>query len=178
MFLCSWISSMVRHMIAQVPQMTAARRPAHAAFQPRIEALEERAVPALNLPANPFLFTPVSIMAPLAMHIHARVHIFLDGQPIVIPANVGVFGFSAYPLHTHDASGLIHMESPVLANFNLQDFFAIWNTTLQGQAALAQLDAAPDVTVTINGTTSAGLGLVPLHDHDDIVIQALSAAPN
>jgi hypothetical protein len=118
------------------------------------------------------------MMAPLAMHIHASVHIYVDGQPIVIPANVGVFGLSAYPLHTHDATGLIHMESPVVRDFHLQDFLAVWNTTAQGHAALTELDAARDLTVTVNGMASAGLGLVLLHDHDDIIIKALSANPS
>jgi Domain of unknown function (DUF4214) len=148
------------------------------AFRPGLEALEDRSLPSLNLPTNPFLFTLVPETSPLAMHVHARVHIFVDGQPLPIPGHVGVFDGAAYPLHTHDDTGIIHMESPVLDDFFLQDFFAIWNTTAQGHAALADLDAASAVTVTDNGITSVGLGQVPLHDHDDIVIQALSSNPN
>jgi hypothetical protein len=144
-----------------------------------IESLEDRLVPApLNLPNDPSLFAQVSMMAPLAMHIHARVQIFADGQQIIIPANVGVFALGAYPLHTHDNSGLIHMESLVVRNFTLQDFFAIWNTTPSGQAALATLAAAPDVLVTDNGVTTPGLPIVNLHDQDTIVIEALSANPS
>src|SRR5437588_12748133 len=68
-------------------------------YQPRLEALEDRAVPALNLPTDPLLFTPAPEATPLAMHIHASVHIFVDGMPITIPANVANFGTSASPLH-------------------------------------------------------------------------------
>src|SRR5207253_11291275 len=85
---------------------------------------------------------------------------------------------AAYPLHTHDDSGLIHMESLVVRNFTLQDFFAIWNTTPSGQAALATLAAAPHVQVTDNGVTTPGLLILTLHDHDTIVIDALSANPS
>ncbi len=116
--------------------------------------------------------------APLAMHIHVEVQIYLDGQPLAIPADVGVFGQAAYPLHTHDSSGLVHIESPVARDFHLQDFFAVWNTTPEGHAVLAMLDAARYLTVTDDGAISTGLPLVPLHDHDSSIIQALSASPS
>src|SRR5438132_2299450 len=155
-----------------------ARRPFSPVPRLQLESLEERAVPALSLPSDPSLFVPVSETGPLAMHIHAEVQIFLDGQPLVIPANVGVFGLAAYPLHTHDSSGLVHIESPVVRDYSLQDLFAIWNTTAEGHAVLAMLDAAPYLTVTDDGVVSTGLPLVTLHDHDRIVIQALSASPS
>ena len=99
--------------------------------RPAIEAMEDRLVPApLNLPNDPSLFAPVSMMAPLAMHIHARVEIFVDGQQVVIPANVGVFALAAYPLHTHDDSGTIHVESPVVRDYNLGEFFDVWGVRL------------------------------------------------
>jgi len=43
-----------------------------------------------------------------------------------------------YWLHTHDDSGLIHMESPINQSFTLRQFFKIWdrfdstNSTLDG----------------------------------------------
>lgn len=31
------------------------------------------------------------------------------------------------PIHTHDDTGIIHIESPVKRDFTLADFFAVWN---------------------------------------------------
>jgi hypothetical protein len=159
------------------PMSPGRRAPVRICGRPRLEPLEDRLVPALTLPNDPSLFVPVSMMAPLAMHIHAEVQIYLDGVPLVIPANVGVFGLAAYPLHTHDFSGLMHVESVDVRQYYVGDFFAIWNTTVLGHADLAALGAAPYLTVTQNGATSVGFGLVPIHDHDIIVVDALSANP-
>jgi hypothetical protein len=124
------------------------------------------------------LFTPVPFGTPLAMHIHPVLHMFIDGQPEIIPANVGVGPDSAFPLHTHDTTGTIHVESPVLRTFYLQDFFAIWNLYPQGSSVLNQLGGARALTLTVNGVSTVGLSPVVLHDHDNIVIQALSPTPD
>ena len=73
----------------------------------------------------------------LAHHVHAHLDVFVDGKPITVPAGIGIKiddphvrrfdepdGSVAYggidlcnepcisPLHTHDASGVLHTESP------------------------------------------------------------------
>jgi hypothetical protein len=45
---------------------------------------------------------------------------------IVIPANVGIDNICGKPLHTHDASGTIHVETDVNQNYTIGDFFLIW----------------------------------------------------
>ncbi len=44
---------------------------------------------------------------------------------IVIPSNVGIVSCGK-PLHTHDASGTIHVETDVDRNYTIGDFFLIW----------------------------------------------------
>ena len=81
-----------------------------------------------------------------ALHIHPWLRIWIDGanpSNITIPAAIGIRnpvfqgGFAAggqnscfEPLHTHDSSGIIHVESPdTTTQYSLGDFFQIWNET-------------------------------------------------
>ncbi len=44
-----------------------------------------------------------------------------------MPAGIGIDPAVGYaPLHTHDASGVIHVESPTARAYTLGDFFAVW----------------------------------------------------
>jgi hypothetical protein len=58
-----------------------------------------------------------------ALHHHVQLYIYVDGQPVTVPMNIGLSGTAASPLHTHDETGLVHVESadpnfaPVLGQF-------------------------------------------------------------
>jgi hypothetical protein len=83
----------------------------------------------------------------LFLHIHPYVRIIIDGKNVTIPGAIGIenplpegsstwgevySGGSAScfePVHTHDSSGLIHIESPDNQNYTLRDFFNIWAQT-------------------------------------------------
>jgi len=45
---------------------------------------------------------------------------------ILIPANIGFSSDCARPLHTHDDTGTIHVETDVNQNYTIADFFLIW----------------------------------------------------
>lgn len=70
-----------------------------------------------------------------AQHIHPYLRIVLEGRAVTIPAYVGIRdlggGAACYePLHTHDASGIIHIESASPTQlFTLGDFFTVWRDT-------------------------------------------------
>jgi hypothetical protein len=85
-------------------------------------------------------------------HVHAFVGLFVNGQEIAVPDAIGIVGASGdftdpvsgypnqelygtcfYHIHTHDPSGMVHMESPNLQNatidqsiFSINQFFDIW----------------------------------------------------
>jgi hypothetical protein len=60
-------------------------------------------------------------------HIHTKFIIMFDNQLYPIPANIGIIPEKCiYWLHTHDNSGLIHIESPIKRNFTLGQFLQIW----------------------------------------------------
>jgi hypothetical protein len=64
----------------------------------------------------------------LAFHIHAKLNITMNNESYPIPAGIGINPNKCiYWLHTHDNSGIIHIESPIKRNFTLGQFLNIWN---------------------------------------------------
>jgi len=60
-------------------------------------------------------------------HLHTHIDIFVDGKAITIPKNIGIVpGECLHWIHTHDETGIIHMESPINFNYTLGVFFDIW----------------------------------------------------
>jgi hypothetical protein len=78
------------------------------------------------------------------MHIHPHLAIYNGQSQVNLPANIGIdhslwadhtldaFSETAgmAPLHTHDSSGVIHVESKVTRSYTLGEFFAIWGQPL------------------------------------------------
>lgn len=62
-------------------------------------------------------------------HIHAHLTVIIDGQEQTVPKNTGITATCMHSLHTHDDTGIIHIESPVKHDFTLAGFFHIWNTS-------------------------------------------------
>jgi hypothetical protein len=66
----------------------------------------------------------------LRVHYHAHIDINVDGKAVQVPQFLGwvVANQKVYlaPLHTHDASGIIHIENSVPATFVLGQVFAEW----------------------------------------------------
>ncbi len=147
-------------------------------FQGRIEPLEDRTVPACISP-DAFICTPLPpTHQGLAMHIHPRVRIILNGQEQTIPANIGISAQGYLPMHTHDASGTIHVESPVVRDFTLKNFFDTWGQVLTNQEVLGFLtEGSRPVQVTLNGQPMAPSSTQPLRDGDQIVVRADNAFP-
>ena len=79
-------------------------------------------------------------------HIHSHLQIYVNGVQKLIPYGVGIVapyqltgsqdgpfvngGNAFYWLHTHDESGVIHVESPVRRGFALGNFFDMWGQPL------------------------------------------------
>jgi hypothetical protein len=107
----------------------------------------------------------------LALHIHPHLTIMINGRPLTIPANIGITPRGAGPVHTHDDSGTIHVESEVLRTFYLKDFFRAWGRTFTPRNLLGyRADAAHEITMTVNGQPSTEFGDLVLRDRDEIVL--------
>jgi hypothetical protein len=62
------------------------------------------------------------------MHEHANVQIFVHGQNERIPTDIGIdpAAGTIQSIHTHDDTGLVHLESSESREFTLGDFFGVW----------------------------------------------------
>src|SRR5262249_30970155 len=144
--------------------------------RPRVEQLEDRTL-ATTTPAapDPFLFTHIPEGTPLALHIHPHLTIIINGRQRIIPAGIGIFPDGNYPLHTHDNSGTIHVESTQLRTFTLQDFFTVWGATLTPQQIFKRhVDATHALRMTVNGRPSRAFGSLVLLDLQQIVVRYIT----
>jgi len=101
---------------------------------------------------------------PIIMHFHPILTITVDGKPMTVPGQIGIdpalwkdhsldqYGMQAMsdgmssmaPLHTHDASGTIHVESNTIRNYTLGQFLDNWGgLNVTGKTVKATLDGAP-----------------------------------
>src|SRR5690349_19083430 len=64
----------------------------------------------------------------LKVHIHLRMAVLVNGKFFPLPAGIGIdrSGKFITELHTHDDSGIIHVEAPAPHKFTLGQFFDVW----------------------------------------------------
>ncbi|HEX5519116.1 MAG TPA: hypothetical protein VFX18_01630 [Candidatus Nitrosocosmicus sp.] len=115
-------------------------------------------------------------------HIHAKLNIFLNGQNYTVPSQIGITNYCLYWMHTHDNSGIIHIESPVNRTFTLGHFFDIWKQKFSNNQVLNNtVDVNHPLSVFINGTkVSNGTNFrdINLHAHDVIAIVYGNSPPS
>ena len=75
-------------------------------------------------------------------HIHALLSIYQDGIRLGLPDSIGRGSGCSYEMHTHDITGILHVETDVPKVFTLGQFFALWGQPL-GTAAVAGLPGKP-----------------------------------
>jgi hypothetical protein len=99
----------------------------------------------------------------VAYHVHAHLAVFVSGRPRAVPLAIGIAspqaqrtphglfassGSCFYWLHTHASDGIIHIESPTRATYDLGQFFAVWGQPL---SASRVGPAKGVVTAYVNG---------------------------
>ena len=110
-----------------------------------------------------------------ALHIHAHLDVIANGSPVQVPADIGVDDArqKISPLHSHDTTGVIHIESPNKTDtFTLGQFFAEWQVALAADhiGGLAA-DATHHLKVYVNGIPRTGDPAgIALAAHDEIAI--------
>ena len=89
-----------------------------------------------------------------AFHVHALLRVYVDGEEVEVPANIGIAPASGMmvSIHTHDDSGKIHMEAAEPHPFTLTEVFTVWGVQFS-QQQLGGLKATGDkkLEVLANG---------------------------
>jgi hypothetical protein len=121
----------------------------------------------------------------MVLHNHVTLNVTSDGQAIMVPANIGIvdvgkaadpllygdlsldkYGMQGMsPLHTHDASGTIHVESNTKRDFTLGEFLDIWKgLDVNGKT----------VHATLNGNSVSDFRSIILNDGQKINLEIVS----
>lgn len=115
------------------------------------------------------------------LHIHPHLALFINGKQVQVPQGIG-FGLASaenpqgclYWIHTHDASGIIHIEAPQIeapagGPFTLGMLFDIWGQPLTDNGVAG---AKGPVTAYVNGAPYTGdLRAIPLMSHQQITLE-------
>jgi hypothetical protein len=112
------------------------------------------------------------------LHVHTHLAIFYNGKQIQVPPLIGFApnpaGPCLYWIHTHDPSGIIHLEAPDIAPpqggpYTLGMLFDIWGQPLQTDQVAA---FKGPVIAYVNGQLYQGdLRNIPLRSHQQIVLE-------
>ncbi len=108
-----------------------------------------------------------------ATHIHAHLDIYIHGQQLAVPAEIGIPTTGGItPVHTHDTSGIIHIESPDYnASYTLSQFFDIWGVKLTDTSIGGYADDATNkLALYDNGKAVQDPANLALAKHHEIVI--------
>ena len=92
-------------------------------------------------------------MEQATFHVHSHLDIIINGVNFLVPSQIGIPSNCFYWLHTHDESGKIHIEAPMLRDFTLGQLFDIWNKKLSNDQIFNYVaNANNPLHVYINGT--------------------------
>jgi hypothetical protein len=132
----------------------------------------------------------------LIHHVHAHLDVFIDGEHRKVPAGIGIviadpgvrrfddLAGTSYggiegcatpcisPLHTHDASGVVHTESATAEDNTLGQFFTEWDVRLDATCVgdFCTPDTSIEVYVDGKEVPLADAADIPLTDQKEIAI--------
>ncbi|MGE5541095.1 MAG: hypothetical protein ACM3TU_02315 [Bacillota bacterium] len=110
-----------------------------------------------------------------ALHIHQHLDILVHGKKIDVPPEIGVHESAPpfiAPIHTHDTTGIIHVESPTVETYTLGQFFEVWGVRLTESCLGGYCaDATNTLRVYVNGKPYTGdPAALALDAHQEIVM--------
>jgi hypothetical protein len=104
-------------------------------------------------------------------HIHSLVSIYQDGTRMAVPESIGLKGCT-YEMHTHDRTGIVHVETDMEKKFTLGQFFALWGQPI-ARAGVAGLPGPARFYIIQNETLTPYDGNpsdIEFAGHKEIVI--------
>jgi hypothetical protein len=139
--------------------------------------------PAPNWPApsNPMELTTKAGLTPeraefLQYHVHAHLDVFFNGEPVTVPAGIGIdttnpavisdeqgVGLTGEckepcisPLHTHATDGVLHTETKTPAPNTLGQFFIEWGVPLDSSCVGEFCDPETTIAIYVDGEVNQG----------------------
>ena len=106
-----------------------------------------------------------NILSMQGLHTHPELKIFVKGEQIEIPQNVGI-GAVHQPMHTHDDVPIVHLEYPAKVtreDTRLGKFFTVWGKDFR--------EFGQNVTMTVNGEPNAEYENYEMKDGDKIELR-------
>ena len=136
-------------------------------------------------PPNPMELTIAAGLTPeraesLGYHVHSGLLIFKDGEPVAIPAGIGIdianpgvisfpdaagTGYGGIegcdvpcisPLHTHAWFGVLHTESATPVPNRLGQFFVEWGIRLDGTCVVEFCSPETPIAISVDGEPFTG----------------------
>src|SRR5262245_10949464 len=137
-------------------------------------------------PKNPMALVCKAGLVPekaefLQYHVHAHLDVFVNGEPVVVPAGIGIdldnpavrtvvregivvgAGLTQEcdepcisPLHTHDLSGVLHTETKTASPNRLGQFFAEWAVRLTNECVGGYCTPKVPIQVYVDGKNALG----------------------
>lgn len=137
--------------------------------------------PKWPAPPNPMALTVKAGLVPeraefLEYHVHAHLDVFLNGEPMTVPAGIGIdtknpavisdgqgVGLEQEcekpcisPLHTHATDGVLHTETKTPQPNNLGQFFVEWDVRLDSSCFGEYCDPETSWAIYIDGEVYEG----------------------
>jgi hypothetical protein len=109
----------------------------------------------------------------LVYHVHAHLTIYKDGQPVSLAQNIGIPSDNTciYWLHTHDTTGVIHIETPQSAGYKLGTFIKLWREEFPDLQYPTQLSATNGWKAYVDGKAYNGdFNNIELKSHELITL--------
>jgi hypothetical protein len=153
-------------------------------------------------PADPMKLTRKAGLTPethefVFLHIHAHLDVFVNGEPVTVPAGIGIdidnpavkrfkaedgsIGYGGIdppcaqpcisPLHTHFTDGVLHTEAKKDQFNTLGEFFTEWNVRLDSRCVGGYCRPAAPITIYVDGAAFSGdPRAIQLEDKREIAI--------
>jgi hypothetical protein len=119
----------------------------------------------------------------LQVHYHAHLDVIVDEKKVTVPAQIGIdmTQQTITALHTHDTSGILHIEAGKDEPFTLGQAFTEWGQPLTAtQVGPVTLGTDKALHVFVNGKEVTDPASYVLKAHDEIAVWvgAKDATPN
>lgn len=109
-----------------------------------------------------------------ALHTHEHLDLYLNGRHVAVAAEIGIGPGERFfsPIHTHDRTGILHVESPARAAFTLGQFFGVWGVRLSARCIDAHcIGGGRLLQAFVDGRRVQGdPARIPLRPHEEIVL--------